>query len=122
MRTFQVPLLIFIGSLTLKTPVRDKSDFTPDFLFIRPICCLLGKLNHLLSREKILYGVSSRSPFNFGSPITLSTLRRFRYLRRRKTRYMVESVSFHNRTFTCEINKASLLLKQHQVPTWRTIY
>jgi hypothetical protein len=28
----------------------------------------------------------------FGSPVSLSTLRHFRYLRRRKTRYVVESV------------------------------
>ena len=96
--TSQVPVLISIDSLTFTTPVRDPYR-VPDLVPVC-FCCLLGAQTHQLSH----IGLSRLVAFTlcvsgFGSPISLSTLRQFRYLYQRKTRYVVGSVPLPQQDF-----------------------
>ena len=72
--------LISTGSLTSQTPVRENTH--PDLVAVYTLL-LAGFTNPSALTNKIFRG-STRSPLcdtDFGSPVSLSTLRHFRYLR-----------------------------------------
>ncbi len=86
-RTSQVVSLISTNSLTPETPMVENfrifASLTSSFLLSTALCSTSTSTTNIIS------GLS-RSPFGFGSDVSLSTLYYCRYLQQHKTRYMVE--------------------------------
>ena len=94
--------LISTNSLTPETPVVEDfwitASLTSSLLLPAALCRASASTTKNITEL-------SRSPFGFGSNVSLSTLRQVSYLiLTQDSLYDGASCSFHNRTFTCKIN------------------
>ncbi|KJV73558.1 Uncharacterised protein [Orientia tsutsugamushi] len=89
-RTSQVVSLIFTNSLTPATPVVENFWI---FTSLTSNLLLPTMLYNISASTTIILSGLSRSPFGFGSNVSLSTLYYCRYLQQHKTRYMVDLAS-----------------------------